>query len=551
MPHPRRGSTLPTAAASDWDESEHPRNPDGKFGSGGVGSPNVEIEIGVPSALTDALNADTAFKGSHGFGGVPSDTVMEAIAAYRGIDGPPTIADTDTVDAAIKSGQPEVMRAVRDPSHDDNFRSGAYYAGLGTQGNGIYGHWRASDFDPELASRAEYLGDTDLARKTDDELLASGALEDADDLRSLNRYVKRNTPKLRDRMLDQTKTYGDTVSRMTLKPGIGIADLERDVLPQQREYIVALEKRYQEEPSPDLDLWVKAMRDPGRFAAYAGIPAYYGHVPGEIVITDRTAVLVQKDRLSGPKPAQVGKKTAATPADLSNSDFRTDDAHTPQEVSAAAAARLAPAWDVTPTELEALSREDGAWDYLSTQPADQHREIMIRRVLNEWTGSSGGPLAVAVAKSVADAQSLDYTLAPIEEGPQKYIAERPAVAKATTALGEAMYAQTQAWFAERGMTEVHVYRAGRGDDWDDSRPFTSWSVSLGGTRTGDGPRSARDEIVPVERVLSVPPTGFGNVDEGEVVLLPSRPKPPAKAAARTRAARRLADFRSHTRSQLP
>jgi hypothetical protein len=188
------------------------------------------------------------------------------------------------------------------------------------------------------------------------------------------------------------------------------------------------------------------------------------------------------------------------------------------KMSNVAAARVAKRWKVSDADFEALAKEDGGWSDLADLPATERRERFIARQLNSWNGSSGGPVATAAITAVLDRIGVDYTLSPSEQRQRDFIRSRPEMDRAAGSLGEAMYESTQAWLKERGITHVKAFRGSRGEEWDKSRPFTSWSASRTGTRNADE-RIIREVDIPAERVFSLPGTGYGALDELEIVAL--------------------------------
>jgi len=105
------------------------------------------------------------------------------------------------------------------------------------------------------------------------------------------------------------------------------------------------------------------------------------------------------------------------------------------------------------------------------------------------------------------------------------------------ALLRSMYNETQAELKARGIKEVRLYRGARLPDdgkWPDriggaipveTNAVESWSVSARVARNFATPQSGGDigvvfvTVVPANRILSTPATGFGCLREGEVVVL--------------------------------
>jgi ADP-ribosyltransferase exoenzyme len=226
---------------------------------------------------------------------------------------------------------------------------------------------------------------------------------------------------------------------------------------------------------------------------------------------------------TAPKASGSATSTRGEPAKLDQGSFKERPGDEDEDVSARAGDRIAEQWDVSNDDLMALAAVDGAAGWLEGLPEGERKAAYARRLIGQWNSSSGGPIPTAAITKVADRLGLGYTLADDEARTNNYIRGNEALDRATGSFGEAMYAATQAWLAERGITEVQAYRSGRGKEWDDSRPFTSWAGNAGGTKGAAGDKNFRDEVVPASRIFSVPPAGFGTMHESELVLLPPSP----------------------------
>lgn len=113
---------------------DQPRDPDGKFGSGGGsgGGPGTGTDIHATFDF-DALSApdgDTVFGGT--------DTIQNALAAERGFTGKPELGSKEDVDAAIADGGTELHRGFSRAEHAEQFKNGDYFASPGASGAGIY-----------------------------------------------------------------------------------------------------------------------------------------------------------------------------------------------------------------------------------------------------------------------------------------------------------------------------------------------------------------------------------------------------------------------------
>jgi hypothetical protein len=207
-------------------------------------------------------------------------------------------------------------------------------------------------------------------------------------------------------------------------------------------------------------------------------------------------------------------------SNLSQSDFRSYSGATTESTADEAAKAVAGNWNVSDADLHALAAEEGISESTNQLSGSALKESMAQYYISRWQGSSGGPVAVAAAAHVADEHGLSYQLSDREAVSQEFIKNNPALDRATSSFGDAMYRTTQGWLAQRGITQVNVMRQSRfGAALDETRPFTSWSTGWGGVRHEAG-GTFREATIPASRILSVPPTGFGTLAESEVVVLP-------------------------------
>lgn len=161
-----------------------------------------------------------------------------------------------------------------------------------------------------------------------------------------------------------------------------------------------------------------------------------------------------------------------------------------------------------------------------------------------WTSGIGersdAPLA-ALRKGIADAFGFDVPLSTLDEA---HLAEAEALYAVSPegwqALARAVHEQSMAWFEDRGITEVTVYR---GRSWTESRPpanpaefdgravsvdvplrgATSWTVdpawAFNFAGRGDYSMLIADRV-PVDAIWASPfAGGFGNPGEAEMVLM--------------------------------
>lgn len=244
------------------------------------------------SAVRAVLMDKNAFMATHGFGGVPNDIVLEALAEKVNFTGKPDIRSKSDVDDLVNIGSPELLKAFRETTHRDNFTDGPYYAGVGNQGNGSYFHYRDPEVDIIQQAKVDEYGPKGALR-TDEELAAAFG-ETVDEMRA---GLRKRATKNYNRLLENTRTYGEHVVRGALRSDVEIKSLEHDILPAQQAYLTQLndERAGLTDASDitELDLWIKAMQDPGRFATASGVQAYYGTTPNELVLLDRSGLVLQ------------------------------------------------------------------------------------------------------------------------------------------------------------------------------------------------------------------------------------------------------------------
>lgn len=184
---------------------------------------------------------------------------------------------------------------------------------------------------------------------------------------------------------------------------------------------------------------------------------------------------------------------------------RTDDMYREIELTSS---ELATEWDVSPEELEAVTRES-----LGTPST---KEAFIYSILRRWTGSSGSAESVIMMDAVARRLGLSYDA--YDRNVLNWAKDNPLVGKPLERLGNLMYDRTQNYFRERGITHLELGRKGSPAE---NRLMSSWSTEWSGIRHEGGGTHIRAWI-PVKQIFSIPATGFGNRIEAEVVLLPGR-----------------------------
>jgi hypothetical protein len=215
------------------------------------------------------------------------------------------------------------------------------------------------------------------------------------------------------------------------------------------------------------------------------------------------------------RPGEVGGSGPGgeTGASLNQDSFKTKDETTTELVREGAAVRLASSWQVQRSDLDVLVKEE-KFTFETNTTTDDMKRAVVERYLRTWAGSSGGPVPAYMASVVASDLGLQNA-SDWNKDSQQYIKDRPELDRAISSLGRAMYANTQVWLSERGVTSVALLRSGSGDK---NRLFTSWSTSWSGVRHESG-RPVVRETVPAKYILSVPSTGFGTLAESEVVVL--------------------------------
>ena len=170
-----------------------------------------------------------------------------------------------------------------------------------------------------------------------------------------------------------------------------------------------------------------------------------------------------------------------------------------RDFAAAVGEELAKDWNPSSETLALYNKEE---------KTSLDKTQVVQNLMMEWTGSSGGPVHRAMISGVTS----DVT-------PSSWFEKHPQALEDFRNLGRAMYNNTQEYLREKGIKEVVLYRKGRANDSE--LPVTSWSVSSNGFITTDSSRISRKETIPASHILSLANTGFGNIVEGEAVVLRS------------------------------
>lgn len=211
-----------------------------------------------------------------------------------------------------------------------------------------------------------------------------------------------------------------------------------------------------------------------------------------------------------------------------------------EAIAKQAAGPVADRWDVSREDLAALFEASGG----KASPGKSLDELKREYVTDTIVGhnSAGHVATIAAGVAVAERHGWPVELTDDQQADYDYVKARPAAFRALTGLTAAQYETTQAWFKERGVSEVTVARGMHRADGDrEGLPFTSWAAGYGGVigsagggggfnvdfddaealqKEFDQERSIRVATIPVERIYSTALTGPGTKHESEVVVLP-------------------------------
>jgi len=179
-----------------------------------------------------------------------------------------------------------------------------------------------------------------------------------------------------------------------------------------------------------------------------------------------------------------------------------------RDFSTAVARLLAKTWSPSQKTLATVGSQMGVQNLT--------KEQLVGNMLRKWTSSSGGPLAVEVIRGAMHS-------AGISDGSLKrnaWMDANPTVKNDLASLGSLMYQRTQDWFSSRGISTVTATRLGSSTS---SSPFSSWSIGHAGFITQVPGLASRTASIPINRILSIPSTGFGNLAETEIVVMGGMP----------------------------
>jgi len=173
---------------------------------------------------------------------------------------------------------------------------------------------------------------------------------------------------------------------------------------------------------------------------------------------------------------------------------------------------LAETWDVDANDLNELATEEG-FD-LSGERLEHAKQSFLEYELRKWAGSSGDAISEASMAHIADKLGLGYNLR--DTTSLDFIRSHAGMDRATRALGDAIYSNTQEWLSRKGVDGLQLLRSGSAEG---NRLMLSWSLDWGGVRHESG-RPVISRYVPRRLIFSTPVTGFGTFTEAEVVTLP-------------------------------
>lgn len=151
----------------------------------------------------------------------------------------------------------------------------------------------------------------------------------------------------------------------------------------------------------------------------------------------------------------------------------------------------------------------------------------IRAAISNWAASSGDdrPECAAMQHIAQKVFDLDpeHSYLPDTNHPEALAANLARGTEGREMLLTAMYEQTQQWLKDEKIDAVLVYRGLRSAHWREpgytdvvQQPMSSWSVA---PFIGDEFGYVMATIVPREQILATPRTGFGCLQECEVVTI--------------------------------
>ncbi len=193
------------------------------------------------------------------------------------------------------------------------------------------------------------------------------------------------------------------------------------------------------------------------------------------------------------------------------------------------------------TELDSFAKKKGV-DPMLARGLLTGEANPVRGYVHEWANSSGDNRARSVAMQRAAAAEFKLKSHASPYGPDALHDSDDVLASEGVAMRDflrAQYDETQAWFKERGITHVTLYRGVKvpKESWREGFGATDAELSAlssfttdigvaesfarggpGGWIPGTKPTMIACDV-PVDRILSTPFTGFGCLGEREVVVL--------------------------------
>lgn len=203
-----------------------------------------------------------------------------------------------------------------------------------------------------------------------------------------------------------------------------------------------------------------------------------------------------------------GRFAGKSGSGLTSSDMRADipggGSMSGREFAYAVGTRLGEKWTPSNETLDLLAKEEG-WSGGVT------KEEAVGRIMQRWTGSSGGDLANVMIEGAAQEAGLSLDIRKND-----WMDAHPVFRDDFRDLGKIMYKDTQSYLKDKGISSLDLHRKGLPNE---KSPYTSWSTSAGGFITTDTSRVSVHASIPARNILSLSNTGFGNVVEGEVVVM--------------------------------
>jgi hypothetical protein len=235
---------------------DQPRDPDGKFGSGG-GIVDAKTSLDSSQTVKDHVAGTGFMKGMAAVLNPSEDTFLKDLGKETGKDGLPSVLSKANLDKKIAGGETEMFRGMTGSAKvADDFRSGPCFMGRGIYGNGIYFAYDEKGSHTERAG-----GPAKLA-----ESYAGGA------------------------------GHGSVI-RASLKEGAVVKDYEKLLEEHRKDYHDLQRKALNASGAEKTQLERKAkiISDLGRYAALNNVDAIKVKSMGYMVVLNRTAVHVQEE----------------------------------------------------------------------------------------------------------------------------------------------------------------------------------------------------------------------------------------------------------------